>query len=201
MKKFTSGAPFYSTAQYEKFINDVMRSVFKYTGDQYNKNNFNQIKQAVDFAGLAFIAFPDFGGNYRDMDEKYRSDYLKVLKKYFEPVWLAPFDKNFSRARVKKIEEFIVQAIEQAGLDSESVAKDNKTGIIMVATALLQILRNIQALNSEGEFVRFLSSLGGRVTWRGVKPEDIDALYSEILRNVRINLWKGHPDNEYTYYR
>ena len=40
MKKFENKAPFYSVQQETKFVNDVMRKVFKYPPEEYTKDNF-----------------------------------------------------------------------------------------------------------------------------------------------------------------
>ena len=41
MKKFENKAPFYSVQQETKFVNDVMRKVFKYPKEQYTQEAFD----------------------------------------------------------------------------------------------------------------------------------------------------------------
>ena len=72
MKKFENKAPFYSVQQKEKFVNELMRKVFQYPREEYNRENFMKIWNALDMFGLAFIAHPTFGGNFRDMKTEYK---------------------------------------------------------------------------------------------------------------------------------
>ena len=201
MKKFDTKAPFYSNQQKEKFVNELMRKVFKYPPEEYTKENFMKIWQALDMFGLPFIAHTSFGGNFKDMKPEYKADYVKVLKRYFGLEWLAPFDGMVSAAKIMTIESHIEEAIEAAGLDKDDIAKRNKQEIKSVAVACSQVLRDIEVLNDWRAFNHFLKLNRASLTWKGVSKDDMEAVVSEILRAVRIYLWKGQPDNEYTYYR
>lgn len=199
MKKFESKAPFYSNSQKEKFVNELMRKVFKYPPEEYTKDNFMKIWNALDMFGLPFMAHPAFGGNFKDVKPEYKKDYVTLLKRFFGLEWLAPFDNMVSAAKTITIENYIEQAIEQAGYDALDIAKRNRQEIKSVAVALTQVLRDVEVLNDWRALAHFIKLNRGILNWKGV--DDMDAIVSEILRNVRINLWKGKPDNEYTYYR
>lgn len=201
MKKFENKAPFYSVQQETKFVNDVMRKVFKYPKEQYTQETFDKIWKAIEFFGIAFIAHPSFGGNFKDMKPEYKKDYVTVLKKYFGLEWLAPFDNMVSPGKLIRIEKYIEDAIEAAGLDKDDIAKRNKQEIKSVAIACSQVLRDIEVLNDWRAFERFLRNGRAVLTWKGVSKDDMEAVISEILRAVRVYLWKDQPDNAYTYYR
>ena len=201
MKQFENKAPFYSVQQKEKFVNELMRKVFKYPREEYNRENFMKIWNALDMFGLAFIAHPAFGGNFRDMKPEYKKDYVTVLKRYFGLEWLAPFDNMVSPGKLMKIEKYIADAIEAAGLDKNDIVKRNKQEIKSVASACSQVLRDIEVLNDWRAFERFLRNGHAVLTWKGVSKDDMEAVVSEILRAVRVYLWKDQPDNAYTYYR
>ena len=201
MKQFENKAPFYSVQQKEKFVNELLRKVFKYPREEYNRENFMKIWNALDMFGLAFIAHPAFGGNFRDMKPEYKKDYVTVLKRYFGLEWLAPFDNMVSPGKLMKIEKYIADAIEAAGLDKNDIVKRNKQEIKSVAIACSQVLRDIEVLNDWRAFERFLRNGHAVLTWKGVSKDDMEAVVSEILRAVRVYLWKDQPDNAYTYYR
>ena len=201
MKKFENKAPFYSVQQETKFVNDLMRKVFKYPKEQYTQEAFDKIWTAIEFFGLPFIAHPSFGGNFKDMKPEYKKDYVTVLKKYFGLEWLAPFDNMVSPGKLIRIEKYIEDAIEAAGLDKDDIAKRNKQEIKSVAIACSQVLRDIEVLNDWRAFERFLRNGHAVLTWKGVSTDDMEAVISEILRAVRVYLWKDQPDNAYTYYR
>lgn len=201
MKEFENKAPFYSVQQETKFVNDVMRKVFKYPKEQYTQEAFDKIWKAIEFFGLTFIAHPSFGGNFKDMKPEYKKDYVTVLKRYFGLEWLAPFDNMVSPGKLITIEKYIEDAIEAAGLDKDDIAKRNKQEIKSVAIACSQVLRDIEVLNDWRAFERFLRNGRAVLTWKGVSKDDMEAVVSEILRAVRVYLWKDQPDNAYTYYR
>ena len=201
MKKFDTKAPFYSTQQKEKFVTEMMRKVFKYPREEYTKENFMRIWKALDTSGLSFITSPKFGGNRKDMNPDYKKDYIAVLKRYFGVEWLAPFDGSGFTKKIAILESYVEQAIEMAGLDPDYIVNNNGQKIYSVAVALSQVLRDIQVLNSFQEFDRFLIRNHGTLSWNGVTDDDMEAISSEILRCARVYLWKGQPDNEYTYYR
>lgn len=202
MKKFDSKAPFYSDQQKEKFVDELMRKVFKYSREEHTRENFLKIWNALDMFGLGFIAHTAFGGTFKDMKPEYKADYVAVLKRYFNPEWLAPFDGLPSAAKINKIKAQVLQAIEQAGYDSVDIGKRNPQEIRSVAIAAMEVLRDVEVLNSFDAFKRFLRLNGAVMKFKGVTyDDDNDAIVAEVLRNVRINLWKGKPDNEYTYYR
>ena len=140
-------------------------------------------------------------GNFKDMKPEYKKDYVTVLKKYFGLEWLAPFDNMVSPGKLITIEKYIEDAIEAAGLDKDDIAKRNKQEIKSVAIACSQVLRDIEVLNDWRAFERFLRNGRAVLTWKGVSKDDMEAVVSEILRAVRVYLWKDQPDNAYTYYR
>ena len=198
LKKFDTKAPFYSVTQETKFINSLMRNVFKYTKEEYTQAAFDKIWGAIEANGLLFIIQPDFGGDGVSMDSNYKADYVKALKRFFSPVFITPFDGVSNSAKLKVMMEYISQAIEQAGYDPEEAISENKVLIKKIALASMQILKDVQALNTWQMFIKFLRSEGVSGSLKGI---DNDAFYAELMRNIRIYLWNDMPENAYTYSR
>lgn len=189
-KKFSTKAPFYSVQQETKFINAVMKNVFKYSKEEYTQEAFDRIWKAIETNGLLFITLPEFSRNDIEVS------YTKVLKYFFSSAFLAPFDGKANSAKLQLMLEYIILAIEQAGYNSEKVILENKAAIKKIALACMHILEDIQVLNSWQVFAKFLRAKGANAS---ISSIDNDAFFSELVRNLRIYLWKDMPENAYTY--